>query len=167
MFLNQVIAKMAGEILSDKEAFCALLREAHTFELTNFNYDAARLVRWGVEHQGILLLSHNHSDDICSIWITEKPDIPFKKYDNDEKTHLIVPTAAQGYCWPVWENGGWSKIGPWREKVITLIDELIVKIKEKIAEQQSGESESDVETDNTAKEMPQDVREAWGETNAD
>lgn len=98
-------------------------------KINNCSGSAFRETRMCYYEGGILLSSHHHRDQLCSISIATNRNAKITVGCTDARAHGDPnPKVDEGELVVVWSRGEWVKTGPWIEPIKHLLATLIVRL---------------------------------------
>ena len=119
----------ARELLSSKHGMDNFIRTLYKYAITNmdgFCYQQARLCYY---KKGILLVSRYSPHEYCSIYIAPSQSAKVVRGCQDPRVYGDPMPKLQNGNWVcVWEDGRWTKEGPWAPKIESLIIDLLSEI---------------------------------------
>lgn len=149
------------EVLENRYSLDNFIHLLCEYNLDNCSGSAYRQVRLGYYKDGILLLSYHHSDNICHIYIASNPKANIILGEQDSRYNgNASPRLSEGELIGVWD-GTWTKPGPWMEKINNLIDELCIKLNDKIEFKKKAEKDKVEAARLKKQELEQELLNNW------
>ena len=149
-------------LLKSRSKMSGFIHSLSSLGITNCSGSAYRAVRLCYFKDGILLVDYYHVDDSCSIFICSDPNTKIKAgCQSSCANDNAMPRPENGELIVVWQNGRWVKQGPWVEKIIALIADLIGEKERKTEEKIKKEEALRKERSMINREREKELVENW------